>query len=299
MEPMAFLAGGTTRFGVYGEATNAGTFTRLYGVYGRAPMLQSPPVNNWGSVTSWAGYFDGHVQVVGSFTSSDRKLKTDVQPFEGALELLQRLQPKSYRFDCAKFPGMNLPANRQIGLIAQEVEEVLPELVMATSHPGVLDEKGNQVHPPVDYLTLNYVALIPVLISGVKEQQELIDEQRADLTAKEAEIEMLKRRMESLERRTDGVGAISIEPLLPGLDQNIPNPFNETTVIKYFVPEKAENATILISSLDGKVARSFERLPAGRGQVVISAFSLAPGEYTYSMVIDGVQIASKTMVITS
>jgi len=71
-----------------------------------------------------------------------------------------KLQGVNFRFDTLNFPERNFPKGQQIGLIAQDVEAVFPDLV-ATDSLGIKN--------------LNYVGLIPVLIESIKEQQQKID----------------------------------------------------------------------------------------------------------------------------
>lgn len=58
-------------------------------------------------------------------------------------------------------------AGRQLGFIAQEVAEVLPELVQTNIHDGSLG--------------VNYIAVIPLLVEALKEQQAQIEELKSQL----------------------------------------------------------------------------------------------------------------------
>jgi hypothetical protein len=78
------------------------------------------------------------------------------------------------------------------------------------------------------------------------------------------------------------------------LGQNIPNPFTNTTVIPYFLPESAGEAFIQITDLTGKVIQRFE-LQGGMNQVEFSNSSLAQGIYLYSLIADGKVVETKRM----
>lgn len=82
------------------------------------------------------------------------------------------------------------------------------------------------------------------------------------------------------------------------LEQNIPNPFSEKTVIKFYVPSYAINAMINLYTLDGAALKSFAILTKGIGQVEINANFLSQGTYVYHLIIDGKQIDAKLMTIT-
>ena len=62
--------------------------------------------------------------------SSDRRLKKDITPFGHVLNQLTALQPVHYYWRTADFPEQNFGEGRAYGLIAQEVEQSLPELVV-------------------------------------------------------------------------------------------------------------------------------------------------------------------------
>ena len=83
---------------------------------------------------------------------SDIRLKKDIKPLKSALSTVGRLQGKSYRWKDNNEPD--------IGLIAQELEKVIPELVKT-------DNKG--------YKSIVYQKLTAVLIEAVKEQQQEIN----------------------------------------------------------------------------------------------------------------------------
>lgn len=93
-------------------------------------------------------------------TYSSRRWKTDIRPLAAALDTVRRLQGVSYRAKGS--------ARQEIGLIAEEVEAVVPEVVS-------YEADGR------DVAGLDYARLVAVLIEAVKEQQRQIDELRAAL----------------------------------------------------------------------------------------------------------------------
>jgi hypothetical protein len=103
--------------------------------------------------------------------SSDRRYKKDITPFTPVLNKLTALQPVHYFWRSTDFPQHHFGDGRAYGLIAQDVEAVLPELVVT----------GDDGFKAVDYTKL------PLLtIQAVKELQ--------------AENESLKQRLTELER---------------------------------------------------------------------------------------------------
>lgn len=87
-------------------------------------------------------------------TPSDKNLKKNIQTLSGALDKIEELRGVTYEWkDSSKGSGL------QIGVIAQEVEQVFPELVNT-------DKQGMKA--------VNYAALVAPLIEAVKEQQKQI-----------------------------------------------------------------------------------------------------------------------------
>src|SRR5215218_1663378 len=83
-----------------------------------------------GSSTNYAGVFNGNVYAYGVFQSSDKNLKQNVQEFEDAMSLINKLKPRNYEFKSdEKLAALHLPKGLHYGLMAQDVEEVLPNLV--------------------------------------------------------------------------------------------------------------------------------------------------------------------------
>ncbi len=118
---------------------------------------------------------DGDMTVNGSiFNSSDRKLKKNIEPMKNMIEQIMKLSPSNYLYRTDEFK-MNLPTTRQHGLIAQELQAVFPELVSDEKIPAVLDEQQKIIKEEVQYLGVNYTGLIPIVISGIQEQEHRIE----------------------------------------------------------------------------------------------------------------------------
>jgi hypothetical protein len=91
-------------------------------------------------------------------TYSSRRWKTDIKPINGALDKVQRLRGVSFDW--------RVDRKRDIGLIAEEVGEVVPEVV-------AYEENGR------DAKSVDYARLVPLLVESIKEQQEVIQKQDA------------------------------------------------------------------------------------------------------------------------
>ena len=115
-----------------------------------------------------------------SFEKSDSRLKKDIKPLTHALDSILQLQAKTYRWK----EDTTFANKADIGLVAQDVEKVFPELVAE-------DEQG--------YKGIAYSKLTAVLIEAIKEQQEAFTRDVADLgdaiTVLETENAQLKAMM--------------------------------------------------------------------------------------------------------
>jgi hypothetical protein len=160
-------------YGTVGYAGGAGSDAK-YGVYGYIM-----PASNG---ITYAGYFNGNVTVTGTFSNpSDARLKKEISPVQNSIDKINSLSVKTYFYDTEHFRSMNLPSKKQTGLIAQEVEEVFPELVTENIQPAVLDSNNNVVIEAVNYKAVNYIGFIPSLISALQEQQQQIDALKNEL----------------------------------------------------------------------------------------------------------------------
>ena len=83
-----------------------------------------------GNSASYAGYFAGNVYTTGSYLPSGLNLKHNINDFDKAMNVLAQLHPKFYEYNSeSNFKAMNLPEGQHYGLIAEDVEKVLPALV--------------------------------------------------------------------------------------------------------------------------------------------------------------------------
>ena len=104
------------------------------------------------------------------YITSDVRLKTDIQPLEGSsLEKVKQLTAKTYLW---KDDLMGKGDKREIGLIAQEVAEVVPEVVSKMSKDA-------------DTLGVAYTQLVPLLVEAVKELSAKVEALEAQLMSKE------------------------------------------------------------------------------------------------------------------
>lgn len=136
----------------------------------------------------YAGDFEGPVRYTNSFTLSDENLKLDVSPLIDAAAILSALHP--VKFEYIEHPNLVLPVGKQFGFIAQEVSEILPNLVQE-KHIIPLDLSESSEMGET-FLTLSKTEIIPVLVEGSASiYSEIMDNQ--------VTISELQNRIEELE----------------------------------------------------------------------------------------------------
>ena len=106
--------------------------------------------------------------VVAYYNFSDQRLKTDVKPTTDNLEKILKLEPIEYRWKDGGRDG-----KKEIGLIAQEVEKIVPEVVRENKR---LSDDDETLYKQVDY-----EHLVSTLIGAVQEQQKQIDDLKSEL----------------------------------------------------------------------------------------------------------------------
>lgn len=120
-------------------------------------------------------FFWDYVHFYGGYgSSSDLRLKKNITPITNAFDKVTQLQGVNFNWKTEEYPDKHFSEDRQIGLIAQDVEKVLPELVHT-------DKEG--------YKSVSYDKITAVLIEAVKEMKA---EHQAQIERLEAEIAQLK-----------------------------------------------------------------------------------------------------------
>jgi len=112
---------------------------------------------------------------------SDVRVKKNINAIPNAMDIVKALNPVTYEYRNEDFSAMSLPEGKQFGLIAQEVESVVPEMVTAHSSANNMALKG-----------INYNELIPVLTKAIQEQSTLIETQQKMLEDQQKQIDELK-----------------------------------------------------------------------------------------------------------
>jgi hypothetical protein len=120
---------------------------------------------------------NGSVAGVGPYQNiSDGRFKENVQPLSGALDKVLHLRGVSFTWRSGQFTNLNFAPGKQVGFIAQELEQVLPEAVSRDDH---------------GYYRVAYSEVMPLLTEAIKEQQQTIarlQQETTELKTRNAEV---------------------------------------------------------------------------------------------------------------
>lgn len=314
------VAANNNNYGVRGEAEGADFNYAIWG-----------DVSNSTTGTNYAGYFNGDVYITGNTTingngwvngssaiTSDKRFKSEIKPITNALEIVNKLKPSSYLMDTHNPYKLNFADTKQYGFIAQEVEEILPELVHTNFKPQSYDKNGKLSSDSITYKGVEYNGFISIMIAALQEQQKEIKNKDVLLNAMNERLTKLENCISQLnlcntnssntnntntgnelQESPKNVSATSVklsDPQSIVLNQNVPNPFAEKTGISYFLPKSVKNAKIIFHNQDGKFVNSVELTERGNGTINVYADDLSSGIYTYTLIADDKVIDTKKMV---
>jgi hypothetical protein len=261
-----------------------------------------------GSSIRWSTVFAAN----GTINTSDARDKTNIQELSYGLEDIRKLRPVSFNWINDQDHGTKL------GLIAQDLQQVLPEVVRDWDYTE--DEENGIRKVEAARLGVYYSDIIPVLIKGIQELDQQV--QDSDSKALQSRVEELEAENAAIRAQLDAIldrlnafdgdlqqcclshsegqqpGSGSTSPSdLPSLGQNIPNPFSGSTLISYYLPQGTSRATLSVSARNGSPVASFELNEPGFGQVSLDGSRLAAGIYFYSLMVDGRLIETRQMVV--
>lgn len=285
-------------YGVYGIAGNA-TSGWNYGLFGTLTGNNNGTAV-FGSSDSWnggvcvddryAGYFHGKVKATCSMeatafnVSSDYRIKENIKSIDSEkIDDLMKLNVVQYNLK-QRFADtgdtttilVNYYADDSVllqkthyGLIAQELQEIYPDLVY---------EDGD------GFLSVNYIEIIPLLIETIQ-----------DLTLK---VEALSDTNLKTISRGEKDSKTDNKLFNSELFQNSPNPFTENTNIRCIIPNGISKADLYIYDMNGRQIEGISIYERGNVSITIKGSSLDAGIYLYSLITDGVVVDTKRMILT-
>jgi hypothetical protein len=251
---------------------------------------------------------------------SDSRYKTNIVSInrDSALAKIRALNGVYYDWDIVNNPNHNFETGRQVGFIAQQVSPVLPEVV-STGLNG--------------YYGLQYEKITALLVNAMQQLDSLVNVNKHTTDSLRQRIEQCCQKNNSGgsngngngtggnsgngngggtngngnehtingKPNNDNVNQLEVQLVNSSaiiLNQNVPNPFAEKTVITYFIPDNVNQAQLLFYNDLGEVLKTVEIKEKGKGQLTVYASNLSSGTYTYTLLADGNVVDTKKMVCT-
>lgn len=266
-----------------GTAHFSGASSIICELYGYGYRRIRPGSNNSNTLGA-SSYGFNNIYYYNLTNLSDRRQKENIRDIEGSLGKILLLKGVKYDWKLEIYPPeltrsqkefIDKDRKNHLGFIAQDVNEVLPEVV--------------NYDDSTDIYGVDYTKLIPVLVEGIKEQQVLIK-------SLQGEIEKLKN------GKVDPLAQLSFTD--PGvkqeleLFQNSPNPFDKETRIGFTLSPETKQAAIFIYDLQGRQVMRIDLNERGESYVTIRSGELRAGRYLYTLIVDGQEVSTKKMILT-
>ena len=284
--------------------------------------------NAYATASNYIKIGNGSVTTIGGAVSwsvlSDGRFKMNVTENVKGLEFINKLRPVTYQMNTQEYDAFirqntdssgndipNIPIDYSAsmsvvhsGFIAQEVDSVSQLCGFSSS---IVHTPANSTDP----YALSYAEFVVPLVKAVQELNTIITEQDQQIQALVSQIEEQNVQITTIETnlaqccaaastvKMMGMNANSnSQPSEAKLYQNIPNPFNKKTAIRYFVPENAVQSSLLVFDMQGKLIKTYPVSTNGVGNIEINANELQPGMYMYSLITGGKEIDTKRMILT-
>ncbi|MEI7677609.1 MAG: tail fiber domain-containing protein [Bacteroidales bacterium] len=275
-------------YGIFGQLSGTSNGSAVVGMVTNSlyPEVQIPG--------QYAGYFVGTVMTTliysnGFILNSDKRYKEHIVTIDQpkSLQGIMNLNPVEYNLKQIYMKGrkdsaeVDVPyfdeksqlfTKKHYGLIAQEIQAIYPDLVYEK-------EDG--------YLAVDYTGLIPILIQSVKELKTEIESLKTKNNNAPAKVGALQTGLNEADALT-----------YPVLDQNTPNPFNQSTTIGYYLPTSINTAAIYVYDMNGVQLKSYNISERGKKNIIINGSEFNAGMYLYALIADGKIIDTKRMILT-
>lgn len=227
-------------------------------------------------------YINGVSKALAYFATSDMKFKKDIKVISNATDILKKIEGKTYLWKTEEYKDKGFTTVKQYGFIAQELEKVIPEAVAT-------DENGDK--------SVNYDMIIPVLVQGSKEQASVIENLQKQIDELKKMIQHLTVSNSINQSVSNNSQEVDLtDKNIVVLNQNIPNPFAESTLVTYNIPSDFAKAQIIFNTIEGKIIKVVEIKEKGKGTIHVFANDLSNGIYSYTLIVDGKSIDTKKMV---
>lgn len=246
---------------------------------------------------------------------SDGRYKKNIQNDVAGLDFINKLKPITYTLDVhsidkklnldeTKMPqGAIENKEKQVysGFIAQDVEKAAIET--GYNFSGV-DKPQNDK----GFYALRYSDFVVPLVKSVQELSFKNQQKDSTISTLEVRINDLQKNVDDLEASVKSItastnsGFAELKTLNEDpetiLGQNIPNPFDNSTLIPFRIPKNCKDASIMITNNSSGEVVNVIPVSCNEDHLSIDAGTLASGSYSYTLYIDGKIVGTKSMILT-
>ena len=159
----------------------------MYGIgytHTNASFISLTGASGWGMYVAadgdariYLGGGNGAVSATGNITAyaSDGRLKTNVATIENAIDKVKKIRGVTFDWvdNITSEYDFHPASMHETGVIAQEIQEVIPDAVVTAPFNGNYTRKSGTDH---NFLTVDKDKIVPLLIEAIKEQQQQIEE---------------------------------------------------------------------------------------------------------------------------
>lgn len=308
---------------IVNNSTALGSYTNIYGSNSVAIGYQA-----FAGSSNQVSIGNESITSIGGFANwtniSDGRIKRNIKENVPGLAFINKLNPVTYNLNLdaaekiAQRPELKDKDGKVInsitkqdlesrktkeqivytGFVAQDVEKAAKSIGYDFS--GVDAAKNSK-----DLYGLRYAEFVVPLVKAVQELSKVNDEKDAKIENLQKQLNDLKTIVLTMQQCSPcpGTAAATTQEhstiITDGalLEQNIPNPFTNSTVINYTLPQKYTAAQMVITDKNGKVLKEVTISGSGKGMLTVDASTLSNGAYQYSLWIGNKVVATKQMIL--
>jgi len=232
-------------------------------------------------------------------TISDKRIKKNIRTNIPGLAFINKLQPVTYYWDwdairnLLKVDAQNPKEERPTtGFLAQDVESAAKSI--GYDFGGIdIDESDSNLYG------LQYSSFVVPLVKAVQELSDQDEAQSAVIASLQQQVEQLQGMVDMLMKAYNLTSINNVSAFNgTSLDQNYPNPVNQSTVIPYTLPTSFNSAKIILIDTTGKILKQMPLSNPGKNTVKVETSSFPTGMYYYSLFVNDTLIDTKKMIVT-
>ena len=226
---------------------------------------------------------------------SDQNLKTNVESFNTGLEALRQINFYEYEYNGL---ANTVTGKKQVGIMAQEIQKVLPNTVTALSQKHHVNSKTPSTLHAFNPNELFYVSLNS--IKELDQKTQVLEQKTTELIHMNQQIKELSVELDELKKLLGLQNPQSRESSLETmghLKPCVPNPTHGPVVISYELASSAQTAQIRLYNVEGQLVHSFDIEKMQDGQIEWDAQKLSKGIYTYVLFVNQQKIDSKKLIV--